>query len=69
MQSMSTQNGSRSSEREPKTPSERLRDALSDVRGEPYVTHRYSESALRSACRRSQSKLDKTPEERNFANN
>ena len=38
--------------------SERLRDALSDVRGEPYVTHRYSESAFRSAWRRLQGKLD-----------
>ena len=38
--------------------SERLRSALSDVRGEPYVCHRYSESAFRSAWRRLQGKLD-----------
>ena len=38
--------------------SERLRSALSDVRGDPYVCHRYSESAFRSAWRRLQGKLD-----------
>ena len=38
--------------------SERLRSALSDVRGEPYVTYQYSDSAFRSAWRRLQSKLD-----------
>jgi integrase len=44
--------------------SERLRDALSDVRGEPYVTYRYTESAFRSAWRRLQGKMDKAGIER-----
>ena len=44
--------------------SERLRDALSDVRGEPYIVYRYSESAFRSAWRRLQSKMDKAGIER-----
>jgi integrase len=39
--------------------SERLRAALSDVRGYPYVCHRYSESAFRSAWRRLQGHMKK----------
>ena len=38
--------------------SDRLRAALSDVRGDPYITYRYSESAFRSAWRRLQAKMD-----------
>jgi len=38
--------------------SERLRAAVSEVRGHPYIVHRYSESAFRSAWRRLQSKID-----------
>ena len=41
------------------TLSERLRAALSDVRGDPYVCHQYSESAFRSAWRRLQSNMKK----------
>jgi integrase len=37
--------------------SDRLRDAVSDVRGDPYICYRYSESAFRSAWRRLQSKM------------
>ena len=39
--------------------SERLRAAVSDVRGDPYVVHRYSESAFRSAWRRLQASMRK----------
>ena len=38
--------------------SDRLRDALSPIRGGEMVTHRYSQSAFRSAWRRLQAKLD-----------
>jgi len=34
--------------------SDRLKDAVSDVRGHPYIAHRYSEHAFRSAWRRLQ---------------
>ena len=37
--------------------SERLRAAVSDVRGGDMVTHRYSQSAFRSAWRRLQAKM------------
>jgi integrase len=37
--------------------SERLRAAVSDVRGHPYIVHRYSEHAFRSAWRRLQGKM------------
>ena len=39
--------------------SDRLRAALSDVRGDPYVCHRYSEAAFRSAWRRLQGHMRK----------
>ena len=39
--------------------SERLREALSDVRADPYVCHRYSQSAFSSAWRRLMAKVDK----------
>ena len=44
--------------------SERLRDAVRDVRGGEYIVHRYSQSAFRSAWRRLQSKMDKAGIER-----
>ena len=37
--------------------SDRLRAAVSDVRGDPYICYRYSESAFRSAWRRLQGKM------------
>jgi integrase len=37
--------------------SERLGAAVSDVRGDPYVVHRYSQSAFRSAWRRLQAAM------------
>ena len=39
--------------------SERLRAAVGNVRGDPYVVHRYSESAFRSAWRRLQASMRK----------
>jgi integrase len=39
--------------------SERLRAAVSDVRGGDYVVHRYSQSAFRSAWRRLQANMKK----------
>jgi integrase len=39
--------------------SDRLRAAVSDVRGEPYIVHRYSQSAFRSAWRRLQANMKK----------
>jgi integrase len=39
--------------------SDRLRAALSDVRGDPYVCHQYSKSAFRSAWRRLQGHMKK----------
>ena len=39
--------------------SERLRAAVSDVRGDPYIVHRYSQSAFRSAWRRLQAAMRK----------
>ena len=39
--------------------SERLRAAVSDVRSDPYICHRYSESAFRSAWRRLQGSMKK----------
>ena len=39
--------------------SERLRAAVSDVRADPYICHRYSESAFRSAWRRLMAKVEK----------
>ena len=47
------------SEGELTTLSERLRAAVSDVRGDPYIVHRYSESAFRSAWRRLQAAMKK----------
>ena len=44
--------------------SDRLRAALSDVRGGEYVCHQYSESGFRSAWRRLQVKMDKVGIER-----
>lgn len=41
------------------TLSERLRAVLSDVRGDPYVCHQYSQSAFRSAWRRLQGHMKK----------
>lgn len=38
--------------------SDRLRSVLSEVRGDHYICHRYSQAAFRSAWRRLQSKLD-----------
>ena len=38
--------------------SDRLRSVLSDVRADPYICHRYTESAFRSAWRRLQAKLE-----------
>lgn len=38
--------------------SDRLRSVLSDVRADPYICHRYSQSAFRSAWRRLQGKLE-----------
>jgi integrase len=38
--------------------SERLRDAVSKVRGGDYIVHRYSESGFRSAWKRLQGKMD-----------
>ena len=37
--------------------SDRLRSALSDVRGHPHIVHQYTESGFRSAWRRLQSKM------------
>ena len=34
--------------------SDRLREALSEVRGDPYIVHQYTESGFRSAWRRLQ---------------
>ena len=37
--------------------SDRLREALSDVRGEPHIVYQYTESGFRSAWRRLQAKM------------
>ena len=37
--------------------SDRLREALSEVRGDPYIVHQYTESGFRSAWRRLQSRM------------
>ena len=42
------------------TLSERLRAAVSDVRGDPYICHRYSQHAFRSAWRRLQANMKKS---------
>jgi hypothetical protein len=38
--------------------SDRLRDAVSDVRASPYICHRYTESGFSSAWRRLMAKVD-----------
>ena len=44
--------------------SERLRDAVSDVRGDPYICHRYSRSGFSSAWRRLMARVEKQGVER-----